>query len=141
MTIQLLHPYNGNRPGIYSSMGAVEEARLVGLGLARYWADGIDGKNTQFSEAEKAAGQALVSPDWNSDTPGGALRRVLSNVIGHKIPGINISVGALAGRTYCMKIALPAEFDAIQLVHYHHETAGTTVYSAAIAATETAAAD
>lgn len=61
MTIQLLHPYNGNRPGIYSSMGSTEEARLVGLGLARYWTDGIDGKNTQFSEAEKAAGQALVS--------------------------------------------------------------------------------
>lgn len=63
MTIQLLHPYNGNRPGIYSSMGSTEEARLVGLGLARYWTDGIDGKNTQFSEAEKAAGQALVSGD------------------------------------------------------------------------------
>jgi len=61
MTIQLLHPYNGNRPGIYSSMGSTEEARLVGLGLARYWTDGIDGKNTQFSEAEKAAGHALVS--------------------------------------------------------------------------------
>lgn len=65
MTIQLLHPYNGNRPGIYSSMGSAEEARLVGLGLARYWTDGIDGKNTQFSEAEKAAGQALVSTPGN----------------------------------------------------------------------------
>jgi len=94
-----------------------------------------------FNPTTHAAVSSLVSTDWNSDTPGGALRRVLSNVIGHKIPGINISVGAAAGRTYCMKIALPAEFDAIQLVHYHHETAGTTVYSAAIAATETAAAD
>lgn len=61
MTIQLLHQYNGYAPGIYSTMGSTEEARLVGLGLARYWSDGIDGKNTVFSEPEKAAGQALVS--------------------------------------------------------------------------------
>lgn len=65
MTIQLLHQYNGYRPGVYSTMGSTEEARLVGLGLARYWADGIDGKNTVFSEPEKAAGQALVSEAGN----------------------------------------------------------------------------
>lgn len=80
MTIQLLHPYNGNRPGIYSSMGSTEEARLVGLGLARYWTDGIDGKNTQFSEAEKAAGQALVSRDGiNGNVLAGALGDFIIN--------------------------------------------------------------
>jgi hypothetical protein len=67
MTIQLLHAFNGYSPGIYSSMGSTEEARLVGLGLARYYIDGIDGKNTVFSEPQKAAGAALVSRDGFSD--------------------------------------------------------------------------
>lgn len=37
MTIQLLQAWNGYKPGIYSSMGDTEEARLVGIGLARFW--------------------------------------------------------------------------------------------------------
>ena len=60
MTIQQLHTYAGRSPGVYT-LGSTEEARLIGLGLARDYTPGMDGKNSVFSNAEQAALQALVS--------------------------------------------------------------------------------
>jgi len=65
MTIQLLHPYNGNAPGVYSSMGSTEEARLIGLGLARAYTPGMDGQNPVFSNGEQLAIRGVVSAAGN----------------------------------------------------------------------------
>ena len=94
----------------------------------------VDGKNMGLVRATTGPGGGIAS-----EALMGVLQRSLSNVIGYKPVGVNTSIGLSAGRTYCMKIALPAEFDAVQLVHFHHDNVSTTIYSAAIAATETAA--
>ena len=62
MTIQLLKPFNGLSPGIYSNLGAVEEARLIALpgGMARDYTPGMDGSNPVFSNAQQSGLQALV---------------------------------------------------------------------------------
>lgn len=67
MTIQLLQPYNGLRPGIYSNLGATEEARLVALpgNMARYYTAGMDGYDPRLSDSQESAVQALVSADGN----------------------------------------------------------------------------
>ena len=62
MTIQLLHYYNGQAPGVYTLAGA-EETRLIGLGLARAYTPGMDGSDPRLSDADVLAVQALVSPD------------------------------------------------------------------------------
>jgi hypothetical protein len=59
MTIQLLHYYDGLSPDVYTLAGEVE-TRLIGLGLARAYTPGIDGKNTVFSEPQKATALALL---------------------------------------------------------------------------------
>lgn len=65
MTIQLLHTFNGYAPGIYSSMGPTEEARLVSLGLARYYTAGMDGDNPVFSNSEQRSIRGVVSEGGN----------------------------------------------------------------------------
>ena len=54
MTIQLLHYYNGQAPGVYTLAGE-EETRLIGLGLARDYTPGMDGINPRLSDAQIAA--------------------------------------------------------------------------------------
>ena len=58
MTIQLLHAFNGYSPGIYSNMGAPEEARLISLGLARAYVKGMDGKSSSAALTRDAADAA-----------------------------------------------------------------------------------
>lgn len=65
MTIQQLHTYAGRSPGVYT-LGSTEEARLIGLGLARDYTPGMDGKNPVLSNAEQAALQSSVSAYGNS---------------------------------------------------------------------------
>ena len=60
MTIQLLQYYNGQAPGVYTLAGA-EETRLIGLGLARSYAAGMDGQNPVFSTPEQLAIRGVVS--------------------------------------------------------------------------------
>lgn len=60
MTIQQLHAYAGRSPGIYT-LAAAEEARLVGIGLARAYTPGMDGENPVFSNDEELALQSVVS--------------------------------------------------------------------------------
>lgn len=60
MTIQLLHQYNGQAPGIYT-LSAAEEARLIGFGLARAYTAGMDGQNPVFSNNEQLAIRSVVS--------------------------------------------------------------------------------
>lgn len=124
-------------PPEWRAGGEVVDTRSVDAGQLQVVGDDLfvrqrDGRRAAVVEA--VAGAA-------SEAQMGVLQRALSNVIGWKPIGINVSVGLSAGRTYCMKLALPADFDAVQLIHFHHDSVATTVYSAAIAATETAAAD
>jgi len=62
-SIQLLHQFNGYTPGFHD-FGAVENARLVALGLARSWtveADGGQSFDDTLTSTEVAATRALVS--------------------------------------------------------------------------------
>lgn len=67
MTIQLLQPFNGLMPGVYSNLGASEEARLVALpgAMARYYTPGMDGYDPRLSDSQESAVQALVSGAGN----------------------------------------------------------------------------
>lgn len=66
MTIQLLHYYDGRAPGVYTLAGA-EETRLIGLGLARNYTAGMDGKSTDLTDSQEVA---VVSGAW-IPVPGG----------------------------------------------------------------------
>ena len=62
-TIQLLHQFNGYKPGFYD-FGAVENARLIALGLARDWtveSDGGQSFDDMLTAGEVVATRALVS--------------------------------------------------------------------------------
>lgn len=62
-TIQLLHQFNGYKPGFYD-FGTVENARLIALGLARDWTVNSDGGQSfddMLTAGEVAATRALVS--------------------------------------------------------------------------------
>ena len=66
-SIQLLHQFNGYTPGFHD-FGAVENARLVALGLARSWtveADGGQSFDDTLTSTEVAATRALVSGAGN----------------------------------------------------------------------------
>ena len=99
-----------------------------------------------------AAGTLLIDPSngliyGQSDGAGGisAIGRDLSDVgsrvMGIKATGDNVSTGSslATAKSWYVKIAIPADWDAIQLVHYRHDTsAGNITYRACIAATEVA---
>ena len=63
MTIQLLQHFNGLAPGVYRNLGPTEESRLIGLGLARDWYDGIDGGRS-VTATSKAAEQVNSIPSF-----------------------------------------------------------------------------
>lgn len=67
----------------------------------------------------------------------------LTHEIGVKPVGLATNNNSSAGRTWFLKLCCPdlSGFDAVRLVIYHGSTSSTTVYSAIVAATETAAQD
>lgn len=67
MTIQLLQTYAGRSPGVYN-LGATEEARLIGLNLARDYTPGMDGQNPVFTTSEKLGIRGVVSGAWRART-------------------------------------------------------------------------
>jgi hypothetical protein len=67
-TIQLQHAYAGLNPGLHD-LGSSENARLVGLDLARYYTAGMDGDNPVLSLAQVEALQAIVDADYNTHEP------------------------------------------------------------------------
>ena len=102
MTIQLLHAYNGASPGIYT-YAAAEESRLIGLGLARAYTAGMDGRNPVLSNAEQIANQALVS---KYGIPGGGLylgdaapKRNRRGTYGRKVAGWTSALQNSGGTT------------------------------------------
>lgn len=126
MTIQQLHTYAGRSPGVYT-LGSTEEARLIGLGLARDYTPGMDGKNSVFSNAEQAALQALVSG-------AGKLLSKRGNR-GMRIFGgraaTAFSDGGIAKTHHCVvSTALP--FDGVQIVLSACNSGAVTVTSAAV---------
>lgn len=119
MTIQLLHAFNGYSPGIYSNMGAPEEARLISLGLARAFVAGMDGKSSTGSltrdatDAAQAAFDATgalgSSPVSVTGTPG--VNNVLSatlaagwSVTGYQWTRSGTNISGATGSTY-MQVA------------------------------------
>lgn len=98
-----------------------------------------------------AFGLAMIGAGYASDTS--ATRRSPSalgvhdrslpgkRVLGIKAAGDNVSTGSslATAKTWFVKIGIPADFDAIQLVMYRHDTSvGSITYKAIIAATELA---
>lgn len=67
----------------------------------------------------------------------------LTREIGVKPVGLATNNNSSADRTWFLKLCCPdlAGFDAVRVVIYHGTTSSTTVYSAIVAATETAAQD
>jgi hypothetical protein len=64
MTIQMLATWNGlEEEAVVTLASGAEETRLIGLGLARDYTVGMDGRNPVLSNAQQAATQALVSGD------------------------------------------------------------------------------
>lgn len=99
----------------------------------------------------KTFGAYLVSAGYAADPNRGLSRqpgkrddiRPLRPLVGIKPAGDNVSVGSslVTAKTWFVKIGIPADFDAVQLVMYRHDTSvGSITYKAIIAATELAAA-
>lgn len=133
MTIRILQAWNGYPQQAVVSMSASEEARLVGLGIASFDLDG-PAENVRMAQLATDAGGGAVG------LVGLQARR--SNVLSQKRVGCTVSLNSGLAYTYHLKGTCEAEFDAVQLVYYNHQTANAVAgFTAAVAATETAATD
>jgi lysophospholipase L1-like esterase len=65
----------------------------------------------------------------------------LNNVISYKHAGQAPSTGSTAQRTFCTKIAVDEDYDAVRLLYLNHTTGADLTVQAVVAATETAAMD
>lgn len=120
MTIQLLQPWNGNAPGIYDTFGSSEEARLVSIGLARVYTQGMDGENPVLDVEELAAVKTAYSAGLLSMPAGTRLGTIAS------VPTASILLDAGSGGTVTTaRVTFAPPTDTIGAQRLHTPTAET----------------
>ncbi|MBK8773121.1 MAG: right-handed parallel beta-helix repeat-containing protein [Rhizobiales bacterium] len=103
-TIQLLHQFNGYKPGFYD-FGTVENARLIALGLARDWTVNSDGGQSfddMLTAGEVAATRALVSGAEILLTPSGDTTGAADST------AINAAIASVGALSYGGRVTLAA---------------------------------
>jgi lysophospholipase L1-like esterase len=128
MTIQMLATWNGlEEEAVVTLASGAEETRLIGLGLARNYVAGMDGRNPVLSNAEQAATQALVSKYGK--------RKIGTRILHHRFGTFNDA----SLNTWHVTAEMAAPFDAVRLVLANTDNTSARYYACAVSVLPSAA--
>lgn len=131
MTIQLLHAFNGLSPGVYSDLGSAEEARLVGLALARYYTVDIDDippkSGLDALAAEYAANTLASGPNVAALIIGVYRNAAFDSGVGNTMPTLVATVNAATDIIAAERIQAANPSDAFSTAVDGNSTTGEVI--------------
>lgn len=137
MSIQMLATWGGYEEHSVQTLASQEEARLIGLGLARAYAAGQDGQSPLPVSYNPATGALVAGNAEISSVVSGAGNLTRSRAPCARVTKRGTPVLASSGDTYQQIASVDApSFNALQLVLYSFNTSAVAGMEASFAATE-----